>query len=393
MPQRSYDLLAGYEQRFHAERTVNGVSYTLEPATLTSSDGAASVDIVRCRRADGSESYFTPKAIPKARICLHFTVGNVRSDVFTLCGTSKVSVPFLVARDGTVYEFFDSHYWAYHLGPSERYDNIAMSAVSIGIELSNYGPLTPDGGVLKNAYKSDYCTLEQADAFVKLATPFRGYAYFASYTEAQVKSAIALIRYLGVEHNIPMRFLPEAQRHDLLADLSRDGVGTSFLGVCSHVNFRADKFDLGPAFDWGALITALEAPPGVAEALTQPVPTAEHRISNLQLPQADELGHHAIDPHDKHEVHPGDTLTSIAAQHHTTAEALMSLNGIDKPAALEVGQMLTIPGDADTIVVQLGDTLSALAKRSGVPVEVLVYANELTDKNMIRVGQTLIVPR
>jgi len=391
MAHNTFGKLASYEQGFAAKPVVNGVAYKLTPTTLTSSDGSASVDVVRCRRADGGEAYFSPKRIPKARICLHFTVGNVRSDVYTLAGTSKVSVPFLVARDGTVYEFFDSHFWAYHLGKNSRYDNLSMSAVSVGIEISNYGPLTPAGSVLNNAYKSAYCSLDQTDAYVELGAAYRGYRYFASYTDAQIEAVGRLLRYLGAEHQIPLSFLPEARRNEVLDDLSKEGPGTAFLGVCSHVNFRPDKFDLGPAFAWDTLISEVSG--SRSDAGGGDHPSSLERMATTELPAERDHPELHIDPHHRHEVHQGDTLAGIAAQHHTSVQALVDLNGLTDRHLIEVGMVLAIPPDSNTIVVQKGDTLWGLAKLSGVPTDVLAHANDIADSSKIEVGQVLTVPR
>lgn len=46
-----------------------------------------------------------------------------------------------------------------------------------------------------------------------------------------------------------------------------------------------------------------------------------------------------------HTVQPGETLTQIAAQYGTTAQAIMAANGIADPDYLSVGQELVIPQD------------------------------------------------
>jgi lysozyme len=42
-------------------------------------------------------------------------------------------------------------------------------------------------------------------------------------------------------------------------------------------------------------------------------------------------------------VDPGDTLSSIAAQFGSTAEAIAAANGISNPDYIQAGQVLNIP--------------------------------------------------
>ena len=46
-------------------------------------------------------------------------------------------------------------------------------------------------------------------------------------------------------------FILEDKRFDVFKDSS---AAKSYTGISSHVNYRSDKFDIGPAFDWDKLI-------------------------------------------------------------------------------------------------------------------------------------------
>lgn len=293
-----FDRIPDEERSFRRTGVFGGYRCRLTPVTLVSRDNSAEIDVVRCRPADGRTDYFGHRSIPKARICLHATLGALRGDILTLTNASKgrLSVAFVVARDGTIYELFESDKWAYHLGPSKHYRNTDMSAVSVGIELSNFGPLKRAGHRLL-AYDSTYCTIDQTDAYVELDEPFRGHRYFASHTEAQLQATIRLVDYLCAEHQIPPVLLPENQRYELLSDLRRTGVGTRFMGICSHVNFREDKTDLGPAFDWAALEAGLAGP--MSFGMEPALPSIEDRMTGLDF--GDEAGapDAVIDPHDR----------------------------------------------------------------------------------------------
>ncbi|AUW93351.1 MAG: LysM peptidoglycan-binding domain-containing protein [Sulfobacillus thermotolerans] len=108
-------------------------------------------------------------------------------------------------------------------------------------------------------------------------------------------------------------------------------------------------------------------------------------------------------------VQPGDTLSSIAWQFHTTVSALATLNHIANPNEIRVGQVLTIGyGGADrgtavssaalpftdarsTYTVQPGNTLGGIAFQFHVTVSQLMSWNNLSNPNFISVGQVLTI--
>ena len=106
----------------------------------------------------------------------------------------------------------------------------------------------------------------------------------------------------------------------------------------------------------------------------------------------------------RYTVQPGDTLTSIAARHGTTVDAIVAANKLPNRSTIYAGQSLIIPTGGSsapaqqpaqatgTYTVQPGDTLSGIAARYGTTVQALVQANGLTSTT-IRAGQVLrIVP-
>ncbi|MDX2283214.1 MAG: N-acetylmuramoyl-L-alanine amidase [Bacteroidia bacterium] len=228
-----------------------------------------------CRPASGFAGYYVNEKPGKEKIVLHFTAGHLRGDIQVLSSEErgKVSVAFVVARDGTIYQLFSSAAWSYHLGRGAAGGNEAQSKISIGIEISNYGPLTLNGRSLETAYstaeKPDvYCTLDDTGLYHELAQPFRGYRYYAAYTGAQYDALIVLLRYLTATYAIPAEFLPESQRMETTEQAA------SFRGILSHVNFRTDKSDIGPAFDWARVIAGVQAAEYIPEeryASTMPV--------------------------------------------------------------------------------------------------------------------------
>jgi N-acetyl-anhydromuramyl-L-alanine amidase AmpD len=215
-------------------------------------------------------NYYYLTAHPKKRIVLHFTAGNLRSDMMSLTTQDRhVSVAFVVARDGTIYQLHPSKGWSGHIGKGigQAGKNLQDKA-SIGIELSNYAYLVPRNAQLETIYSriknpstnvigpvDAYCRLDQTDAFSKLDTPFREQVYYASYTPEQIESTIILLRFLTAKYNIPRAFPAIEKRYTTFDDV------VSFNGIVSHINFRKNgKWDIGPAFDWDTLIDGVTAP-------------------------------------------------------------------------------------------------------------------------------------
>jgi N-acetyl-anhydromuramyl-L-alanine amidase AmpD len=84
-------------------------------------------------------SYYYTNETKKTAICLHFTVGNLKGDIGSLAKKdNKVSVQYVVDRQGNIYNLFDDKYWSYHLGSNCVGTNGTMSKQTIGIEISNY---------------------------------------------------------------------------------------------------------------------------------------------------------------------------------------------------------------------------------------------------------------
>ncbi|HTN47106.1 MAG TPA: caspase family protein [Flavipsychrobacter sp.] len=214
--------------------------------------------------------YYYPTEHTKQRICLHFTAGNLRSDMLSLTRQDyHVSVPFVIARDGTIYQIHPSKNWSGHLGAGvgNTGNGNAQDKSTIGIEISNYGLLTARDGNMETIYSRVkdaktgkigpvdlYCSAAQSEAYMKLAAPFRDSLYFPSYTKEQIESTIILLRFLTAKYQIPRQFLPKEKRFITTNDV------VSFKGIVTHVNYRSSgKWDIGPAFDWDGLVAGVQA--------------------------------------------------------------------------------------------------------------------------------------
>jgi LysM repeat protein len=102
-----------------------------------------------------------------------------------------------------------------------------------------------------------------------------------------------------------------------------------------------------------------------------------------------------------HVVQRGETLSSIAARYGTTVDAIVRTNGLSNPNYIYAGQRLAIPAGGSaggsavaaggTYTVRPGDTLSSIAARHGTTVDAIVRANGLANANYIYAGQRLII--
>ena len=254
------------EDEFISKLTANGVKYTLKE-TLDIGNNIKIYSI----RPDYDTYYYQTKTTKKS-ICLHFTVGHIKSDISSLSAKGNhVSVSYVVDRSGRIYELFPDTYWSYHLGGNAVGKNEVMSKQSIGIEISNYGPLTLSGEDLMDAYNKVYCKLSETEYYYKHS--YKGHDYYATMTDIQTEAVAALVKYLGRKHNIPMNFKSDDE------PFASANEAVSFNGVFYHTNVRKDKFDwpFGPALK--AVIAACnDELPNKVESMPDATKTASAKM-------------------------------------------------------------------------------------------------------------------
>ncbi len=102
-----------------------------------------------------------------------------------------------------------------------------------------------------------------------------------------------------------------------------------------------------------------------------------------------------------HTVRYGDNLNSISRMYGVSVQALMAANGIYNPNLIYAGQALCIPGSAPVpprqpcgtyYTVQWGDTLSSIAARHGTTTQAIMSANNIVNPNYIYAGMILYIP-
>lgn len=127
----------------------------------------------------------------------------------------------------------------------------------------------------------------------------------------------------------------------------------------------------------------------------------------------------------RHQVGPGDSLSSVARKNGVSVAALLAANSLKDPNQLKVGQVLRIPGKAapkqesglashpperqrsepqvtnrtggesrrfSYYRVRSGDTITKISNRLGVNSSALMKANGLSSPRDLRAGQTLTIP-
>lgn len=223
--------------------------------------------------------YYTTKEA-KNKICLHFTVGSLPGDIATLSKEDNhVSVHFVVARDGTVYQLIDDDYWAYHLGSNCIGANANMSKTSFGIEISNFGPLKLQNNKLVDAYGSEYCKKSETEYYT--AVNYRGYSYYATMTDIQETAVAQLILYLTAKYNIPLVF-----KEDFDTAFGSAVDARNFTGIYPHTAVRKDKFD------WPAVLLQ-----GVMDKCYETIVTEnDDDVITVSLPEVADIQESVIEP-------------------------------------------------------------------------------------------------
>ena len=195
---------------------------------------------------------FFETADKKNMIMLHFTAGSRVDGAVQSWLAQKIQIgtPYILDNDGTVYEVFDPKFWGYHLGVTgPKSQNWKHDKRSVAIEVVNMGPLKLKGDVLYSwpgNYTQRFCTLAETDKYVKAS--YRGFDYFDAYTPAQNQALPELCKKISADFGIPMTLPPVDKRDKFDLDFY-----DNWVGVASHQNFRPDKFDIGPAWNWSLL--------------------------------------------------------------------------------------------------------------------------------------------
>lgn len=203
---------------------------------------------------------YSTERFPKEVILLRFTASLSARSVCMGWGkrpfglTPRTMSPYVVDKKGNIYEMFPPELWARHLGMQSQNPDSVHDRRTIGIDIVNEGPLRVDRANpdqlnwWPNRFGVRHCGLEETEKYV--AGDFRGERYFAAFPHAQMLAVQFLVGRLRKEFGIPAVIPPPAKRSACDPEYF-----LTYRGIASHQNFRDDRFDIGPAFDWGWLGT------------------------------------------------------------------------------------------------------------------------------------------
>ncbi len=184
-------------------------------------------------------SQFYPNAQDKKYICLHHTCGSTAEGAIShwLKTPEKVGTAFIIDKDGTIHQCFDSAHWAYQYGLKTA-NRTEVEKASIGIELVN------EGGLYLRAGKHFTDWNKEFKGEVKTAASWRGYKAWANYTEAQYAALAELLKFLADKHDLELKINESIELNTKVFDTHN---------IINHANVRQDKSDLSPAFDFNKL--------------------------------------------------------------------------------------------------------------------------------------------
>jgi N-acetyl-anhydromuramyl-L-alanine amidase AmpD len=210
---------------------------------------ALNIDVTKYRLPAGQ---FFAEQHPKDMIMLHFTAGSTVSGAVSSWTSQNIQIgtPYILDKDGTIYQTFDPKCWAYHLGVvGPKAQNHKHDKRSVPIEIINMGPLKLKMDTLyswPNNYGQKFCRLNETSKYVKVS--YRGFDYYEAFTISQKTALVELVKKISTDFNIPVTLPPAGKREEFDLDFY-----DTWKGVASHQNFRSDKFDIGPAWDWSLL--------------------------------------------------------------------------------------------------------------------------------------------
>ncbi len=190
-----------------------------------------------------ADQYY-PSKQAKKYIILHHTAGGsaASSMAYWASNPEHIATPYIIDRDGTIYETYNPQFWAYHLGVK---GNSKIEKESIGIEICSYGQLQPNSAGELLTYTKRVIPKDKA---VKLT--FRGFDWWEAYSPEQITSLKALIPYLTKRFNIQLQ--SARQNFWEYKDPS-----TLPPGIYSHTTVRKDKVDIFPQKELVDLVYSL----------------------------------------------------------------------------------------------------------------------------------------
>lgn len=201
----------------------------------------------RLKQVEFPEDQYRKEKHGKFQIVIHHTAsgGDGLGDIRYWKSTKERVATFVVIdRDGTIYQCFNSAYWAAALGTGLPGNRIAKQYLQKGvdydkhalqIELDSWGWLKEKEGKF---YSWTGVEVDRENV-VEYVTKFRGHKYYEKYTDAQIESLKHLLLYLGKTYNIPLDYYAD------IFDICERALNMK-PGLYTHCCYRTDKTDAHP---------------------------------------------------------------------------------------------------------------------------------------------------
>jgi len=144
--------------------------------------------------------------------------------------------------NGKVVKCLPDGAWAYHLGDVKSSEMIRNS---VGIELCNFGGLTPVG----LGFKTYTGQLVNESEICDLGYEWKGYRYWHKYSEAQIQATHELIKFIAQRDGIDIcaGLVEWVEKDPMTAfDYRLNASQGKVKGMLSHSNVRKDKLDVAP---------------------------------------------------------------------------------------------------------------------------------------------------
>lgn len=166
----------------------------------------------------------------KTGIVIHGTGGGSVDGAVSSFSSLGVSVPFIIDREGNIFQLYDEAFDHWHAGANFR----GISKKTIGIELVNFNHLT-----MKNSKYYNYLgkQINPNEVFVSESV-WRGYKAFHNVPEAQLQALCYLLKMLCEKHGIKKSL---TRNFDPLKIKSIE-----WSGICFHSTFHSSKMDFQP---------------------------------------------------------------------------------------------------------------------------------------------------
>jgi hypothetical protein len=176
----------------------------------------------------------------RGRVGTNYVIGGISSD-----GSDK-------QYDGKILRAIDDKYFGWHIGAGGSY---SMKEQTLSIEICSAGGLKEKNGEWYTWFGEKI----SEDQVCILDKKFRGYKAFHKYSEEQLISLEALLRYLAEKHGISLKLGMQMmlETGDNPYEWNSSVYNGKIRGLLSHTNVRKDKSDVFPQPELTELIKRL----------------------------------------------------------------------------------------------------------------------------------------